>query len=546
MSFFGLSSNTCVNTEAAKTMKKNWQNMDLYYEGDTKIKSGADYHLFTIGNIILDSTASDVELALEKAHGTFCYVLFKEDKLIIGTDNMGFYPLYYTRINGFTFANFLPHIKHRIKNPEINWDAWNEILNGQDILGNKTTIKNIYRLRQGEKIIYRGSDFKLQSFTIYSPKPFVDDKTYIEQNNQLLIEGMGVLCKSTNTPLIPLTGGHDSRRIALAAKCKNLDFYSITQETNALKGYDPDTLVATQLAKEFEISEHIKLNMPDLATIRNHKLLKDYWCGFESHQHEWAVNISKSIKKNSLLLDGIIGDVTINNHYSFEYPQTVNSNVDIHNVILSALPQPIFSIKDKLLSTDIQSTITAELGRFDNDPNQLTLYKIFNHTRRNIGHWFTPFLLENHQVALPYGYLPLFNQSLTLDPKLRLDAQYQKNCMSAMNKNIADLPSTRDNLSTDYWKQAGAKAVRSLPNYYDPRTVNLSNSLYSNFDRSFKDFIHDNILYKLGTEKAIKARAWHYIPLQRLALFKLWLETDESYIPILDKNEPLFVTKALR
>ena len=93
--------------------------------------------------------------------------------------------------------------------------------------------------------------------------------------------------------------------------------------------------------------------------------------------------------------------------------------------------------------------------------------------------------------------------------------------MLTMNKDIADLHSTRDNFSTDYWKQACAKAVRSLPNYYDPNTVNLSNSLYGNFQSSFKDFIHDNILYKLGSEKAIKARALHYIPLQRLALFKL-------------------------
>jgi len=227
---------------------------NFYFEHNTQQIITDDYTLYTIGNIQFIGDKSDIVVALEAAAGTFCYVLCRQDEVIVGTDKMGFYPLYYNVSQGFNFSNFIPHLKHRLHGLTINWDAWNEILNGGDILGSKTTINDIFRLREGERITLNADGVKLTSTEIYQPMPEQDVAQYLNDNNRLLLSAVEQLSDSASDIVMPLTGGHDSRRLAMSAGELKVKYSALTQETADKSGYDVDSYIA----KEMPISCRLK------------------------------------------------------------------------------------------------------------------------------------------------------------------------------------------------------------------------------------------------------------------------------------------------
>lgn len=400
--------------------------LNLYYDDNTAVYTAEDYDLYTAGNIATDLDPRHIEKSLEDAEGTFAYVLYLKNtkEIIIGTDKMGFYPLYYTDdAREFIFGNFIPHIKHRLKKAEPNWDSWDELLNTGDVLGRKTTLKGVSRLRQGEKICFAGDVYSLKNFWGYEGTDFVDPQTYISLNNDLLSEGMEVLSANKMHKVLPLTGGHDSRRLAITASSLGVAVEAITQEAFTRGLLDVDMPVASLVVEKLGIKKHTKLPQPEKTNQCENMVYKDYWCGFESSYHTWAVNIAQKLEKNTLVYDGIIGDYTINNHGLQGIPEYLEGNSDIDKTVSLVVPtEKKYQLKGHLMSAPLEERIRTELEKFPQDCNQITLFKIFNHCRNNISQWYTPFLLKGISVGLPYAYLPFFLQSLSIKEKTRSDA----------------------------------------------------------------------------------------------------------------------------
>lgn len=544
MSFLGM--NKIVLPTPENINEASLHGIVFYYEQDTIVHKTQEYELYIIGHTDFVPDESNIEKSLESASGTFCYVLSLKDRLVIGTDAMGFYPLFYHMDEGLSFANFIPHLKHRLAKPKINWDAWNELLNGGDILGNKTTINGIFRLREGEKLCLRKGQITFEHFDVYQAMSFVDRDTYITKNNQLLNDAMSRLTKHQQDIVIPLTGGHDSRRIAMTASGLGVDYTAVTQEVAEISGYDIDTHIAQKVTNLLNIKNHIKINAPQHHVVHYNRLYKDYWCGFESPQHEWAANITKELNSNSLIFDGIIGGVVINNHSFIDPPIDYNVNYDVDSLAKMVYREPLFRLKSKLLSESPLQTIKNEMARYPSGCNQMVLFNVFNHTRRNIGHWFSLFLHDGHNMALPYGDLAFFNQSLSLEPRERSKALYQRECMLEQHRQVAELESTRDKLDNDYGKRSGASYATRVQRSYPQRMIKLDRSIFSLFESNANNRVLDGLLYRWGPPQMLKSRHWRYIPLQRLALFQQWLATDESELPILFKGTAPFVEQVIK
>lgn len=544
MSFLGL--NKVVLPTPEGIHETSLHGIGFYYEKNTTVYKTPEYELYIIGHTDFTPDNSNIEKLLELASGTFCYVLSLKDKLVIGTDAMGFYPLFYSMDEGLSFANFIPHLKHRLVKPKINWDAWNELLNGGDIIGNKTTISGILRLREGEKICYRAGQVSFEHFSIIQAMVFVDSNTYIEKNNQLLNDVMSRLTKNQHDIVIPLTGGHDSRRIAIIATGLAVDYTAVTQEVADISGYDVDTHIAKKVAKVLDIKKYTKIDAPEHHMVHFNRVYKDYWCGFESPQHEWAANITKELAPNSLIFDGIIGDITVNNHPFFDPKLDIDIDYDVDYLAKRLYKEPLFRIQSELLSESRFQSIKNEITRYPSDCNQVALFKTFNHARRNTGHWFSLFLHDGHNMALPYGDLSFFNQSLSLEPKERSKALYQRECMLKQHKVVAELESTRDNLASDYGKKSGAKKATYVQQFYPQRMIKLDSSFFSLFEGDSKIKVLDALVYRWLSPKILKNRSWKYVPLQRLALFQQWLANDESELPLLFKGTAPFVKQLMK
>ena len=515
--------------------------INLYSDKTSKHFENDNFDLTIVGNAFFkNSQLIHIEKDLEEAEGTFSYCLWLklENKIVVGTDKLGFYPLYYTNTNDkICFANFLFHIKPFLHSPKPCWDAWDELLNERDVLGDKTTIDGVKRLRQGQKLTILKNVLSVIDFWKFKSPQQVGFDEYIDVNNTLMKESLGLL--NSDNMVIPSTGGHDSRRIIITANSLKQNFSTITQETEFKEELDVDSFIAKQVAEELNINNHKQLGMLEKGVFDRDVLYKDKWNGFESPNHGWAVNLLRHLPNKSNIFDGIVGDITINNHFITDFQRFNKSRENIDFLISEHIAEHrFFQIKSSLLSESNECRIKSELQRFDNDANRFNLFKVFNHTRRNIGHWFSPFLLHDHNVSLPYCYSPLFEQSFALKADERAYATAHFAAMCKINHNVGVMPSTRTHENMEFWRSKGVNKVQETKTPVSLELSPLPNHIFKYFEQSFKDVLFDNIAFKVTPQLMLSAKPWRYEPLQRLYQFLTWLETDHSSLPILHK-EPL-------
>lgn len=509
---------------------------ELFVSKNVKILKNDDVTVFVTGTILEPDDVVLENLAdISSIAGTYAYVKVNnnDNTLVVGTEKMGFFPVYYSRSEDHILCGIsLPHLKYRLKVATPNYEAWNELLNTGDILGSHTVIQEIQRLLPGEKIVIsRTGETKLVRDQCFSTPLYADAHSYIKENNRLLNECISKIRIYSDSLLLPLTAGGDSRRLAAALYKNRFSPRTLTQAAASGEGVDIDTAVASDIAKRLGW-EHEGLPQPDACQLQLDFLEKDYWTGFESFSHYWAINMNRSLESSVTLIDGIVGDVTINNHYFKTYPELINGGGSYSEVAETLTRDDIlFKFKPSVVNVALPESVEQELRKYDFDANVLTKFKIFNHTRRNTGSWLYPFILSGHDIVLPYSYLPLFKQSLSLLPEEKKGFFYnQQNCLREEFFDIAELPSTRDDLPIEYWVEAyNPKPVLEVPAYTEK--IKIRQEVFDLFERDAKTLFLDKLCESLPIRGLRHNRRWRRDQLKRLSFFLDWLETDESGLP---------------
>src|SRR5206468_6497094 len=130
---------------------------------------------------------------LQTAYGLYTYVWFDglERKTIIGTDRLGYSPLYYSSDGQLLrFSTSLSYLKSQLPAKTPDYAAWEELCVLGELLGDKTTVREIRRLDYGVAMCL--SDGGISSRRFWKPEipDTVDFDTYVRANNALLDEAM--------------------------------------------------------------------------------------------------------------------------------------------------------------------------------------------------------------------------------------------------------------------------------------------------------------------------------------------------------------------
>jgi len=389
---------------------------------------------------------------LKDAFGVFSYCIFfkKLKKVLIGTDKLGFSPIYYYHLKElFVFSDFLFEVFDEVGG-EVNFEAWDELFNLGDILGDKTTIKNINRLSPGTRISIEAGEVKFETFWTPEVPEFVDPGTYIKKNNDLLFNAMELTKSFEGAKTILLSGGQDSRRIVSAADSIGLDYDLATQEAIHTGGLDDDVLIAEEIADLLKKPLY-RGKLQSANEFYEDSFLRDVSLFFESHQHEWILPLARKISRGSLIYDGIVGDVTVNGHYFRKYSHLIDYQSDTDMLANEICPKKSnFRIDKKLLGSSLFERVSAELKKIPDSPHRLTFYYLLNHTRRSISLQSQLCVLHGHQICYPFLYYPFFLQSLSLSPSLLIEKFYQSECIKATNELLDRIPSTRNKVPEKY------------------------------------------------------------------------------------------------
>ncbi len=166
-------------------------------------------------------TTQDLKIWLKKANGCFSLIIETCDFIWLAVDNIRTFPLFYSTDNkGITITDNPTKIFHNAS--EINLLAANELESAAYVTGKNTLYKNVYQVQAGELIIYSKKVVNGLFHADFFTKKIYDSS--FEQLQNKLITTLNKTFQRLITSLngrqaiVPLSGGYDSRLIAVMLK----------------------------------------------------------------------------------------------------------------------------------------------------------------------------------------------------------------------------------------------------------------------------------------------------------------------------------------
>lgn len=158
---------------------------------------------------------------LGKTNGCFSVVIKKEDIVILATDNIRTFTLFYTLKNNELIVTDNPVLVFK-ENKEIDALAAIELESAAYVTGKRTLFKDIYQVQAGELIVYSNNLIERCFYTDY----LVDniDNSGFDTLQHKLADKLNIAFEHLVNSLdgrqavVPLSGGYDSRLIATMLK----------------------------------------------------------------------------------------------------------------------------------------------------------------------------------------------------------------------------------------------------------------------------------------------------------------------------------------
>lgn len=422
---------------------------------------------------------------LEQAFGYFAYI--RQNKhtgaIDIGSDCIGFFPIYFApRNQGLVFATTLGFVTANLPGATINFDAWEELLALGDVLGDKTVVEEVQRLRFGTRIRIEGGKWKLVQFWKPEQPELVDNGTYVRRSNELLAEAVELTRDVDRPKVVLLSGGEDSRRLAAAVKMAGMPATLRTQSVSHQGGFDIDTSLAREVARmlgEPLVVEPLPSPAEYVSDWHNRNVLS----GFECIAHEWIMPLIRHLPPKSLVYDGLHGGV-LNGHYFKEFPEAIErySPEALAGMICAGSDKPWLSEIRRHTRSTLFERVRDLLARYPDSPNRINWYFTLHHTRRKIAFAAQLFAREGHWICYPFTYMPLLLHSYSADHRVQRDRFMQRECLAAVWPEGAKIPSTRGTVPPEFltdmsvddrlqrvalWRQleVSEEALRLLPSF---------------------------------------------------------------------------------
>lgn len=312
---------------------------------------------------------------IKDINGIFTVLIKINNKTLMATDTTRIFPLFYTFNNTALYiSDDIEYLKEKFNIQEIDENSSNEFLISGYTLGGKTLLKNIYSIQSNEYIIFDKDTIQQQGFFFsYSTKE-VNKSDYSElrkQGIEAFENAFNRLIKSLNkrTAVIPLSGGYDSRLIAVMLKKHNYNnviCYTYGKKNNI--ELENSKNVADILGYKWIYIEYTNELIKGYIKSEKFKKFAHYTCKFismPSLQDYFAVKYlseNKLIPSDSIFIPGHVGDnlggsqflkVIPKNLKTFKIPNLIFKEKFNHNEISNNSKEIIKNtIKQLLLDFD--------------------------------------------------------------------------------------------------------------------------------------------------------------------------------------------------
>jgi asparagine synthase (glutamine-hydrolysing) len=195
-----------------------------FYNNEGKVFRGTEAAEH-ISKIIINND----EIKQKSLSGIYSAIIVEEERLIISGDIINFFPIYFVYTeNRWIVSDNLSSITQKTQNLKIDESEIPGFLSAGFSSGFNTLIEGIKKTRAGSSIeLFHDGTYKTQTYYSFIPEQFCGDETeklIIKAESTFLDAGKNV-CSflAGRTAVIPLSGGFDSRLIAVLMKKLNYE-----------------------------------------------------------------------------------------------------------------------------------------------------------------------------------------------------------------------------------------------------------------------------------------------------------------------------------
>jgi hypothetical protein len=373
--------------------------------------------------------------------------------LALFTDFFGMSPLYWRQLDsGIAFSTNPRYLSCATDAPDLI--AWRELLEIGFISSDRSLTTEIHRVPAGHYLRADAGGTSVQPWFQFDRLPAgerpVDGRSAAQVEAAFRTAMQRCARLAGLRTILPLSSGHDSRRILTALLADRVPFDAMTARVFQKEHRDLDAPYAAEMARDFGLSHRIVEPAPPEQFAAD-DARRSACVDAETMMHTWALRLFDALPQEPCLLyDGILGDILGNP--GFRLPDLYRSPAEDIEVILRACFAETFDgqlnrsrwPEQEALRDDVRGYLRQWLPR----PNLAEFAFILLRQRRMTALWSQQLLPPGHVVVCPFVDLDYVRLLLDFIPADKHRTVFQRRCLEEFWPQFARYPGNRDIPST--------------------------------------------------------------------------------------------------
>jgi len=308
-------------------------------------------------------------------NGFFQIIFRHEDRLYIISDKLRSMPVFYTNIDGILYvSDSVDFLRKKIKNIEADEVSVEEFLMTGYVTGRDTLIKNLFQIQSSEILVFGEQTHQsIIYYGFYPQNPPITDFSedyWMEQIDEALKGAIQRLIKLANGRqiVIPLSGGYDSRAIAICLK--EAGYSNLLAFTFGRKN-SPEVAISKKVAEALNIEwKCVEYTWNTWSGMKEHDWFIDYVKLINSAVSVPNIQVVPAIKvlsetaiikRDAIIVPGHTGDFVAGKQMLLSYMDAVDESSLIDRLQMGVVNRHYRLIKNKELSESLDEKIKNNL-----------------------------------------------------------------------------------------------------------------------------------------------------------------------------------------
>ena len=445
-----LSSVSRWGTKAAGLVHAGWEN------ADRSRVAGVAFRGYVLGGGLHSySSAADLvnywtRAPLQEHNGVFASAIISGDgeTITLVADALGLAPLYYAWWDRSLIFATSPQFL-TTSTSVANLLAWRCLLETEFLPDGDTLDQTVHRLPAGQALVATRNGHRLVTVYDYEAFPAGNrrvDRAGIAQIEATFQQSMDrCLSLQHGRTMLPLSSGHDSRRILASLVHRQRDFEAVTCRVYHGRR-DLDAHYASEMAQDLGF-RHRCVDLPDVDEYVGLDDVRRRLLDAETKYHTWSMRLMQSLPSEPVtLLDGLAGDILGNP--GFRQPNLYQSpGQDIEIILRASLRDTFRTVLTRRRWPTAAAVATSLRGFFKRLPQRVNLAEfafLLTRIRRSTALQTIPLLPPGNLVLFPYLDLDYVRLMLQFTPLDKHAVVVQRQCLADFWPAYHRYPGTRN------------------------------------------------------------------------------------------------------